>query len=312
MGGVENILKCGHGYIVDLCCKLRKGRRKKRAEKYRGNRVVEMMQTKRTYMSVRLFLSVAVAAGALGMLNSPALADDVVSADALSDAEFKSLLTQLDHKQFAEREKASKRLASGNAAVVKSLAAAIEDGKHEVNYRILSILSAMRLGENDEVAKAARGELIKLCKSDREAIAAQARATFYPRGRAGEEAMFTHANIFGGMRKIEMGGKGGGIAIAGDTVKIFGRSQVVRSRVQDGEQLVVVHQGIGRMIVLRVGEGGIEVHVSEQKEEGLVEETEYHAIDVDELKKDAPAAYKIYNDFKDYKGGAVLNGMPAD
>ncbi|REJ66595.1 MAG: hypothetical protein DWQ31_14210 [Planctomycetota bacterium] len=262
---------------------------------------------------------VAVAAG-IGVPGPLALAEEPATEEpaapatpvvALSRAEVASLVTQLGDEKYAVREAASEQLVRGNAAVVGHLRNHLQPDQPEINYRIIGVLAELRDSEDDATRSAALSALKQLTKSDDTTIAGRARESLFPPVVDEVDGLGGQAVIFGGLRNVELGG-GGGITITGGTVRIGGRSQIVQSSLEDGVQTVVVHQGIGRKITMRIDEAGIDVRIYRRDEEGRPMRLVYQAIDEVDLQLNHPEGYKIYLDFKGYKGGTVMNGMPKD
>ncbi len=248
---------------------------------------------------------------------SPAESKNAAEPVSLSTEEIAALVKKLGHKQFAERDAATAKLATGDFKVARQLAHAVSvDNEAEVNYRIIAVLGRLRQAEDDLVRAAASASLRKLSEMDNAAIAEQAKLTLRPPNPTGGEGL-TRAvdagviNLFGGTRKLMLGGEGGGMAI-GAVVRVGGRSQIVQSGVEEDRQHVVVYQGIGRKIELRKEKEKIVVLVTEWNQDGEPFETKYEADNADELKANHPIGYKFYVDFEKYKGGTVMNAMPAE
>lgn len=230
---------------------------------------------------------------------------------SLSDDEVKRLVQRLDDEKYAVRDAASKRLASGDAAVATALGKAVKADKLELSYRIIEILDTMRRGQHEATRDAAKKAMEILGKHKDKAIARRTLTALATDEPLSEEASFDHIQLFGGLRRIEFG-QGGGISIGGDSVRIGKGSQIVQSQMADGEQLVVVHQGGGRKIMIRASDKGIGVVVQELTEDGTVEENRYEAADEEELAEKHPVGHSYFDAYKKYKGGTVMGGMPAE
>lgn len=228
----------------------------------------------------------------------------------LTPEQVDKLIAQFDHASFEMREAASEALgAQATPGLAAKLIAAIADDRPEVNYRVIAVLGEMRYSEDEATRDASTAALRKLRDSDNRNVAEQALSMLFQRLLESIGEISDTANVFGGERKVECHPEGGGMAIAGRVIRIYGRTHLVQSGVNTGHQRVIVHQGVGRKIVLNANDDGIALYIREEVKGEEPIAVHYLAVDADDLRKHHPAAFAFYEAYEKYKGGTTINGM---
>lgn len=92
-------------------------------------------------------------------------------------AEISGWIDQLAAEQFAQREAATRSLASAGMAAIEPLRQAVRRGDLEVSSRAVEILREMLAGENPDLAATAERTLEELAEADDPAVAGMAEAT---------------------------------------------------------------------------------------------------------------------------------------
>ena len=230
---------------------------------------------------------------------------------ALTLEDVHSLIKQLDANQFSDRTEASERLSTVGMIAVVPLADAVKTGSLEVQVRAIKLLDRLYRSMDEAVHEAAKRQLDALSQSDDEDTAGRAQAILDVPHYEIPPGMWLgqgQVNLFGGKRALQLG-VGGGTVIRGDVVQIGVGSQILASRVQNGQRIVEIIQGsgLGVLMIEDEKEGRIEVHTCQQIAGAKPIFQRYQAKDADALKKQ-PKIFRLYDKYKGYRGGLVLGG----
>lgn len=215
-------------------------------------------------------------------------ADD--SAKAAPSAErIEQLIRQLDSDDFEARQQASAELAEAGAAAFEALARAARGDSLEVTSRALAILGKAAASEDEVLRTAARKHLEQLAASDHPIAARRAKAILEPPQNEAPQPV----PGFGGVQV-----QGIAIAIAG--------GQRVQVRVVNGQKTIEVEEQNRKVVIEESPQGAIKMKVTEKAGE-KEKTTAYEARSADELKKNHPEAFKIYEQYSKVGGGGGAN-----
>jgi hypothetical protein len=210
-------------------------------------------------------------------------ADD--PAAAVPSAErIEQLIRQLDSDDFEARQQASAELAAAGAAAFEALARAARGDSLEVTSRALAILGKAAASDDETLRSAARKHLEQLAASDHPVASRRAKAILEPPQNEAPQAV----PAFGGVQV-----QGIAIAIAG--------AQRVQVRIANGQKTIEVEEANRKVVIEESLQGAIKMKVTE-KAGDKEKTTEYEARSADELKKNHPEAYKIYEQYSKMGG----------
>lgn len=227
--------------------------------------------------SIRKQLAVAVAvvlgAGALYAQENAAQSPPAETAKPSVE----QLIQDLDSNDFKVREQATRGLIEQGEAAVEPVARAAAGDSLEVTSRAVEVLHQVMEGENKVAAAAAKAALEKLAAGENRNAARRAKAILTP-----PEPVQPQANPFNPQIQIR------GIQIGGGA-----RIQVQNN---NGNRVVDVDADGRKVHIEESADGKIKMKVTE-KVEGKDKTSEYEAKNAEELKKNEPKAYELYNKY---------------
>ena len=184
-----------------------------------------------------------------------------------------SLIKELDHDEFLQREAAGKKLAEMGAIAIPALAEVTKGKSPEVSMRAFDIIVRHYKGGDEEVKKTAASALQKIVKSGK-SFAARAKQTLDFTKPAPRVGVPFRARIVGNA----------------------GIKRRVAVSIQNGVKQVAAEEDGRQIKIFDDPQKGIKVEVTEEKE-GKKETRKYEAESVDELKEKHPEAHRLYQQY---------------
>ena len=209
-------------------------------------------------------------------------------AEAVDSGRFATWIQQLDSDRFADRNEASRRLEEAGRAAFPALVEAALGTSREAPLRALEILRKHSQEGNEASKKAAREALETIAASDH-AAARWAKETLSPPKPAAERAPplvpIVQGWPIGGQQvqvQIQMNAGAG--------------NQQRRIQIKNGTKQTEVTENDLKVKITEAANGGVQLEVT-RKKDGRETTEKYSAKSREELKKDQPEAYKLYDKY---------------
>jgi len=222
-------------------------------------------------------------------------------------AEIAELVKQLDADDFKERQLASEKLSALGKQAIPALSEAAQSTQLELMSQALGILRGFYQDNNAELKAVAKEALEKVAAGTNPNAAQRAKDLLAPPKDNGSNDP-NQGNIIAGNGRgqIIINGAGG-----------IGRIQIGGMPIQIGAGAKVFSKSVSNangVKTTKVKQDGVEIEITEAKEEITVKKTEngkteeYKAKDADELKKKHPAGHELFEKHagdKNAAGGAI-------
>lgn len=228
---------------------------------------------------------------ALAVLSSVPLwaADDSPLETLRADSEIAKSIEQLDSSLFAERNQASRKLEDAGKSAIGPLTDAALGGSREVTLRSLDILKKHFNSSDEQLKAAAREALQTIADSKHDIAAHRADEILNPKPAQAMNAI-PGIQIMPGQIKIQIN------AIAG--------AQARRIQINNGVKNIEAEENGRKVKISEDPVKGIEMQVTEKKD-GKEVTQKYTAKSAEELKKQHPEAYKLYDKYAKQGAGGI-------
>jgi hypothetical protein len=256
----------------------------------------------------RLLLLAAFVCSLPVMAEEPAPTAEVKApAATVTTAEIADIVKQLDADDFKTRQLAAEKLTTLGKAAIPALSDAAQSTQLELMSQSLGILRGFYQDNNAELKAAAKEALEKVAAGTNPNAAQRAKDLLAPQKENGSNDP-NQGNIIAGNGRgqiiINGGGGIGRIQIGGMPLPIGGGARVYSKSVSNANGVKTT----------KVKQDGVEIEITEGKEEITVKKTEngkteeFKAKDADDLKKKHPAGHELFEKHagdKNAAGGAI-------
>jgi hypothetical protein len=222
---------------------------------------------------------------------------DETAEKVAAPAQIESWIKQLNSDRFNERNEAAKRLEEAGQAAFPALAEAALGESREVTLRALDILRK-HFEQGDQATKdAAKQALQKIAASPHESAAQRAKQILQPPAPAAMPGvqLFPGIQIVPQQIQIQINAVGGG--------------QTRQVRVQNGVKQIEVDENGRKVVITDDPNNGLKIEVTETKD-GKEVKQKYAAKNADELKKNSPEGYQVYEKYAKEPGAIQLRFQP--
>lgn len=227
-------------------------------------------------------------------------ADDPVpeqkpNAEAADSGRFAPWIQQLDSDRFADRNEASRRLEEAGRAAFPALAEAALGASREATLRALEILRKHSQEGNEASKKAAWEALERIAASDHAAArwAKEALTPPKPAERAPPLVPIVQGWPIGGQQvqvQIQMNAGAG--------------NQQRRIQIRNGTKQIEVTENDLKVKIVEEANGGVQLEVT-RKKDGRETTEKYSAKSREDLQKDQPEAYKLYDKYTQQQNARI-------
>ncbi len=193
-------------------------------------------------------------------------------------ASINKLIQDLESRDFATRESATKKLTELRKAAVPALQAAALGKNRESSGRAFGILRKLFQSEDAETKAVAKEALEQIVEKDDPAISRQAELLLNPPKPPRQRGI--------GAIQVQVGG---------------GRKVSVKT--VNGVKEIDAEENGQKVHITDDPQNGIKVKVTEKNADGKEETKSYEAKNADDLKKKHPEAHKLYEKYS--KGGGI-------
>lgn len=228
-----------------------------------------------------------------GATDEPAAASAPASGGAAESGDLPALIKQLDADEFSSRRDASAKLQQLGKAAIPALQQAALGDSREVTTRSLEILEKHFSGGDEEAKAAAKAALQQIADSKHMA-ARRAKDILNPPPPQPEQVARA-IRLAPGAIQIQVQ------AAAGNGV-------VRRMKIANGVKEIEVDENGQKVKILEDPQKGIEVE-STEKVDGKEVTKKYAAKNIEELKKNHPDGYKLYEKHNQNQAGVRINGL---
>lgn len=218
-------------------------------------------------------------------------------------AEIADLVKQLDADDFKARQLAAEKLTTLGKQAIPALGEAAQSSQLELMSQAFGILRGFYQDNNAELKAAAKEALEKVAAGTNPNAAQRAKDLLAPQKDAGSDPNQGNIIAGNGRGQIIINGAGGigRIQIGGMPIQLGGGAKVFSKSIstKDGVKTTKVKQD------------GVEIEITEAKEEITVKKTEngkteeFKAKDADELKKKHPAGHELFEKHAGDKNNAA-------
>lgn len=227
-------------------------------------------------------------------------------APTATTAEIADLVKQLDADDFKARQLAAEKLNALGRPAIPALIDAAQSTQLELMSQALGILRGFHQDNNADLKAAAKEALEKVAAGTNPNAAQRAKDLLTPPKDAGSDPNRNNIIAGNGQGQIIINGAGG-----------IGRIQIQAMPIQIGAGAKVFSKSISNkdgVKTTKVKQDGLEVEITESKEEITVKKTEngkteeFKAKDAEELKKKHPAGHELFEKHagdKNNAGGAI-------
>lgn len=193
--------------------------------------------------------------------------------------EIKALIKKLDSNRFADRNEGTQKLSAMGEAAIDSLKEAAKSESSEVATRSIQILQRHLESSDDALKAAAKAALESLAEGDDDA-ASRAKDALKPNTETPRPPALPGMRIGGGNIQIQFRGAAG--------------NRKVRVKQANGVKETDVEENGEKIKIVEDPANGIKVEVTKKDANGNEVTKKYEAKNLDDLKKNEPEAYKIY------------------
>jgi hypothetical protein len=216
---------------------------------------------------------------------------------ASQSTDFAEWIRQLDADGFTQRSEASRNLEGVGKAAFPALAEAALGDSREVTLRAIDILRK-QYQQGDEASKAAaKGCLEKLAQSDHPSAARRAKEALEPPKQP---------------LVVQPGGVFPQLPLAPQQIQIqinaVAGNQVRRIEIRNGVRQIEATDGDTKVKIVEDPNGGIQMEVTEKKN-GQEATNKVSAKNTDDLKKNHPDVYKLYEKHANQQGGIQIQAI---
>ena len=208
---------------------------------------------------------------------------DVDSAEVKADAaSINKLIQDLESRDFATRESATKALTRLGKTAVPALQAAALGKNRESSGRAFGILRKLFQSDDAEVKAATKEALQQIVEQDVPAISRQAELLLNPPKPPRQRGVGAQIQI-----QVQVGGGGRKVSV----------------RTVNGVKEIDAEENGQKVHIKDDPQNGITVKITEKNADGKEETKTYEAKNADDLKKKHPDAHKVYEKYS--KGGGI-------
>ncbi len=230
-----------------------------------------------------------------GFADGPPTAQDLAGETATA-GRFAQWIQQLDSDRFADRSEASRRLDEAGTEAIPALVEAALGTSREATLRALEILRKHSQEGDEASKKAARDALQKIAASDHAAAARRAKDALNP-GKPLENA----APLVPIVQGWPMGGQQVRVQIQ---VNAGAGNQQRRMQIANGVKRIEVTENGLKVKITEDATGGVQMEVT-RKKDGKESTEKYSAKNRDELKKNQPEAYRLYDKYAQQQNARI-------
>ena len=232
------------------------------------------------------------------------------TAETAAALRFAEWIRQLDSDRFAKRNEASRRLEEAGKDAFPALTQAALGDSREATLRAIEILRKHSQEGDDSTKADAKEALQKLAASDHMAAARRAKDALNP-----PKPEPAHAPLGPIIQGWPIGGQQIQVQIQ---VNAMGGNQKRRIQIKNGVKQIEVTENDLKVKITEDATGGVQLEVTRTKD-GKETTEKYAAKSRDELKKNQPEAYKLYDKYAQQPNARIqiqavpglLPGMPA-
>jgi hypothetical protein len=217
-------------------------------------------------------------------------AESTESTPIFDEAQLAMLIQQLDADEFAVRRDASQRLLEAGKTAIPALKKAALGDSREVTTRSLEILQK-HFTQGDEAIKAAAKQALQEIAASEQTVARRAKEILNP---APPPQVAQGIRIAPQAIQIRVNAIGGRVAR--------------RVQIENGKKQIEVDEDGRKVKISEDANRGIEIEVTD-KENGKEVTKKYAAKTVEDLKKNEPEGYKIYEKYQNQGGAIQINGI---
>lgn len=219
-------------------------------------------------------------------------------------------IRQLDADRFADRQTAHEKLAAAGGRAIPALSEAAESGSAEATARSINILAEHLARSDVETKAAARAALDKLASSKNAAAARRAKSALQEADKPQPIAQNPAALPFriAGNRIFQIQG---GAQIQIQVQQNAGQGQRVQIAQANGVKTIEAEEAGRKVKIKDDPQNGIDMEITETKD-GKPVTQKFQAKNAEELKKKAPEAHKLYEQYSQQNRlqiRAPVNGM---
>jgi len=209
------------------------------------------------------------------------------SDEAPSAADIKTLVLKLSDPDAAVRDATEKQLIAVGLPVIEDVSSTADSPNLEVVARCVGVLAALRNSTDKPTREAAEAALKKLSESKNRSLARRANAVINPN--------VAQNNLLPGVA---------GGAVQMNVVVNNARISVTN---RNGDRTLSADDESGKTEISRKASGEVAVKLTKTDDKGKPQTTTADAKNVEELKKQHPEAFKVYQKYETMLNGNRLN-----
>jgi hypothetical protein len=212
------------------------------------------------------------------------------AANAPPTEEIGNWIKDLSSDDFEARKSATRKLVEAGKPVIEPLSKAVDGNDLETTVRGMSVLTELARSPDEDLRKTARTALEELAKSKNRAVAQRAEAVIKPLNS----------------EPVPQPGIGGGINInvQGNIIQgNVGARLKIRSQQGPNGRQTEVDDNDRQILIDEPNDGPISIKVTEPPDaKGERKAKSYEAKTLDELKKNHPEAFELYDKYRNNNG----------
>lgn len=218
-----------------------------------------------------------------------------------TDAEVARHIKSLAEGNLLQRRETTSKLLEMGKAAVAPLAKEASEGRKETMYHCFDVLTRLLASNNAEASAAAKTELTKLMQSPNRPVGLRAKSAIQigellgarAAGQLAPPAIPLGPNV---VPNVQLNAALNGVS--GEQIRITVTNNERAIQVERGDERIEIRDKSGKDIVVR----------QTRTVDGKPKTDEFKAADSDELKKNHPEAFKLYEQYAPRNGNVQIRG----